>query len=66
MRNEDDYRRIEEDQTHGMDLKKELTKLNKHVKGNYAVFNQSGRANIDTDFWDEMCRNEENLITKCI
>ena len=49
MRNADDVMRVEEDQTHGLDMKQELRKLNKHVNGNFAVFNQSKRANIDTE-----------------
>ena len=49
MRTETDYVRTSEDQTHGLDFRKELKKLNKHTQGNYVVLNRTKRPNVDSE-----------------
>ena len=49
MRNELDFMREDDDQTRGLDFKQELTKLNKHVRGNYVVLNRTSEPNLDDE-----------------
>ena len=49
MRNEKDFLSAADDQQHNIDFKKELTKLNKHVRGNYVVLNRTKSVNPDGD-----------------
>ena len=41
MRNAEDFLRENEDQTRDLNFKDELKKLNKHMRGNYVVFNRT-------------------------
>ena len=41
MRNAEDFLRENEDQTRDLNFKEELKKLNKHMRGNYVVFNRT-------------------------
>ena len=49
MRNWEDFRREDDDQTRGLVFKDELKKLNKHVQGDYVVLNRTASPNLDKE-----------------
>jgi len=49
MRDEEDFIREDDDQTRDIDFRKELGKLNKHLKGNYVILNKASTPNMDEE-----------------
>ena len=49
LRSEADFLRTDDDQTHGIDFKSELNKMNKHMKGNYIELNIPKNFNPDSE-----------------
>ena len=49
MRSNDDFAKAEDDQTRNLNFKQELSKLNKHVRGNYVVLNRTHKPNLDQE-----------------
>ena len=49
MRSADDFLQEHEDQTHGLNFKEELGKLNSHMRGNFVVLNRTKQPNLEME-----------------
>ena len=49
LRREEDFERVDDDQTKEVDFKTELNKMNKHMKGHYIVLNKPKVFNPDSE-----------------